>query len=172
MARDLVPAPQFGASSSKKRVQSGDLINATLRAGNEITIYADKVPADKAYHWGYGFTDRQASQTSFVYLDLRASGNGSGTADEEINGQLVLAVTDSTQEDVLAKRYFESLEDLRASQDDPRSERIMMPEHQPGAQEDRHLELRVVADASSDGYEVDSDAGSAAAQINYGVVSL
>lgn len=170
MARDLYPDAEFGARASKKRVTAGDLNQQTLQAGNEITIYADKVPADKLYHWGYGFRDRQASETSFVFADLVASGNGTGNAGDNISGQLVLAVTDSTQEDVLAREYFDSLEDLRESETAALSERLMMPERQPAASEDRHLELRVVADGSSDGVEVDPSASTA--QINYGTVSV
>lgn len=163
MARKLTPATQFGSSASKKRVSESDLTGATLRAGNEITVYSNRVPADKAYCWGYGFSNREAGENSFVYADFQ---NSAGSA---INGQLVLAVTDSTQEDVLAKRYFQSLEDLRAAASDPRTERILMSEMQPAASEDRHLELRIVADSSSDGDTV--SASNSDVKLNYGTVN-
>ncbi|WP_436909946.1 hypothetical protein [Halosimplex marinum] len=164
MARKLVPETQYGSRSSKKRVSEGDLLDATLQAQNEITVYEDKVPADKAYHWGYGFSNREAGETSFVYADFQNS------TPAAISGQLVLAITDSTQEDVLAKRYFQSLEDLRAAESDARSERIVMSEMQPAASEDRHLELRIVADSSSDGDTVSP--GDSSVKLNYGTVNV
>jgi len=163
MSRRLRPETQFATSADKKRVSAEDLTGATLQAGNEITVYSNQVPADKAYCWGYGYSNREAGENSFVYADFQ---NGSGNA---IAGQLVLAVTDSTQEDVLAKRYFQSLEDLRAAEADARTERILMSEMQPAASEDRHLELRIVADSSSDGDTVDPSASSA--KLNYGRVN-
>jgi hypothetical protein len=162
MARKLAPRAQFGTGSDKKSLPASATQTADLVAGNEVTVYAEQVPADKVYHWGYGTPDRDG-MSSFVYADLQ---NGNGNA---ISGQLVLAVTDSTQEDVLAKRYFESLEDLRAAQSDERTERILMPEMQPAAGEDRHLELRVVADAGSDGDTYDP--ANSTINLNYGTVS-
>lgn len=165
MARSLRPNAQFGTRSDKKRVQAGDTTSTTLRAGNEITIYSEKVPADKVYHWGYGFSDRDAGETSFVYADLKDN----SSTPVNLEGQLVLAVTDSTQEDVLAKRYFQSLEDLRAAEADNRTERILMSEMQPAASEDRHLELRVVADSASDGLTYSPS--NSTVKLNYGTVS-
>lgn len=161
MAQRLRPETKFGTASGKKRVGEGDLIGATLNAGNEVTVYADQVPSDYYYHWGYGFSNREAGETSFVYADFVEAG-----AQNNISGELVLAITDSTREDVLAKRYFQTLEDLRAAEADNRSERILMSEMQPAAQEDRHLEVRIVADSSSDGDVVDTSNSSV--KLNYG----
>lgn len=166
MARSLQPIPQYGVQSDKKRVTEGDLTSATLRAGNEITIYADKVPADKVYHWGYGFNNKESGQTSYVYADIKDD----SSSPVDIKGQLVLAITDSTQEDVLAKRYFESLGDLRAALNDKRTERPTMAEMQPAASQDRHLELRIVADAASDGKTVGPS--NSDVKLNYGTVSV
>lgn len=160
MARRLRPSTKFGTASDKRRVSEADLIEADMNAGNEVTVYENQVPADFIYHWGYGFSNREAGETSFVYADLQNSG------DSAINGELVLAITDSSQEDVLAKRYFQSLEDLRAAESDNRSERIIMSEMQPGAREDRHIELRVNADSASDGDTLSSSNSSV--KLNYG----
>lgn len=138
-------------------------MSATMNAGNEVTVYSDQVPADFVFHWGYGFSNREAGETSFVYADFQ---NSSPAA---IDGQLVLAITDSSQEDVLAKRYFQSLEDLRAAESDNRSERIVMSEMQPGAREDRHLELRINADSSSDGDTLTP--AQCSVKLNYGRVN-
>jgi hypothetical protein len=156
----LTPNAKSGENSDKKRVTDADLDEPDLVAGNEVTVYEEQVPADFAYHWGYGFSNREAGQTSFVDFDFQ---NSAGNA---IQGELVLAITDSSQEEVLAKRYFESLGDLRDSVASDRTEKILMPEMQPAAREDRHLELRINADSGSDGDTVSS--ANSDGKLNYG----
>jgi len=158
----LSPDTRSGHGSDKRKVSAGDLDEPDLVAGNEITVYQNQIPADYRYHWGYGFANREAGETAFVFADFQNSG---GSA---IDGELVLAITDSTGETVLAKRYFESLGDLRAAASDDRTERIMMSEMQPAAREDRHLELRISADSSSDGDTV--SAANSDIKLNYGRV--
>ncbi len=171
MARNLRPMPYYGSTASKKPITIGSFQSATLVAGNEITVYADEVPADKLYTWGYGSTSRDAAETSFIYADFRAGGGGSGSADDELTGEVVLAVTDSTQDDVLARRSIGSIEDLRESQGESLSEKLMLPEHRPPAGQDRHLEIRIKADGNSDGKEFDPTAASAECQFYFGSVS-
>jgi len=160
MPQMLTPNAKSGERSDKRRVTAADLNEPSLVAGNEVTVYAQEVPADFGLHWGYGYSNREAGQTSFVDFDFQ---NSNGNA---IDGELVLAITDSSQETVIAKRYFQSLGDLRDSVASDRTEKILMPEMQPAAREDRHLELRIVADASSDGDTVSS--ANSSGKLNYG----
>jgi len=162
MSRTLTPDTRSGHNSGKRKVSADDLDEPTLVAGNEIVVYENQVPADKRYHWGYGFANREAGETSFVYADFQNSN------DNAIDGELVLALTDSTGEDVLAKRYFQDLGDLRDAVNDDRTERIMMSEMQPAAREDRILQLRLVADSSSDGDDV--SASNSDIKLSYGRV--
>jgi len=134
---------------------------ATLNEGNEVTVWSEQVPADKVYAHGFGSGSRNNGRTAYVYAALVASGNGTGTDGDPIEGDLVLAITDSEQRDVLARYEFSDLESLADAEADARTDRPLEPVLEPLASEDRHLEVRVIADVASDGVEVDPTDSSA-----------
>lgn len=162
MADQLVhnkAARSLANSGSPSTIRPSQLENATLNAGNEVTVWSKKVPADKVYAHGHGTNDRQVGSEAFIYVDLLADGTGTGTDGDSIEGDLYAVITDSEQRDVHARYQIGDLETLAAARDDNRTERPMQPVRVPVAREDQHLELRVVADDASDGTVVASDSG-------------
>jgi hypothetical protein len=159
VSRDLLPSYQFGRRVSTLRIDEDDIQNKTLQAGEEITIWSTQVPADKAYVWGFGPDDRNAGNANYVYSTFKPTGNGSKTDGDVINdADVVLAITDSTQEDTIAKTTINpDAGDLNDAVSDDRTDRPVVPEHAPGATEDKHLELRLRARSGADGAEVAND---------------
>lgn len=154
-----MPRLQFGNRASPQHIDEADINDKTLQAGEEITIWSNDVPADKAYLWGYGPDSRQAGNANYVYGEFLESGAGSGTDGNVINdADVVVAVTDSTQEDTLAKTTLgPDAGDLADAKADDRTDRPVFPEHAPGATEDKHLELRLRARSGADGVVVGND---------------
>ncbi|AUV82070.1 hypothetical protein C2R22_10760 [Salinigranum rubrum] len=169
MSRDLMPNYQFGRAVSPKRVDEADINDRALQAGEEITIWSTPVPADKAYVWGYGQDHREAGDANYIYAEFLEDGSGSGTDGNTIrDAEVVVAVTDSTQEDTLAKTTLgPDAGDLADAKADNRTERPLFPEHSPGATEDKHLQLRLRARSGADGVVVGNDSD---VHIGYGVV--
>jgi len=133
----------YSGSSNPKFIGGDHLDNATLQAGEWITIWSDMVAADTVEFWGFGPRNRKAANASFAYCELVASGNGDGAAGDNIDkGQLRFAIVDSTGDDV-RRRTYGDLGDLTDAQSDSRTERPMNAELQPGASEDKKLELQV-----------------------------
>ncbi|WP_251329582.1 hypothetical protein [Haloplanus pelagicus] len=172
MSRDLLPSDQFGRRVSTVRIDEGEInSDRELQAGQEITIWSTQVPADKAYVWGAGPDDRNAGNANYVYAMFKATGNGSGGfADGDVieDADVVLAITDSTQEDVIAKTTINpDAGDLDDAVNDDRTDRPVLPEHAPGATEDKHLELRLRARSDADGARVGTDSN---VHLGYGQV--
>ncbi|ELY69329.1 hypothetical protein [Natrinema versiforme] len=134
---------------SPKTIRSSHLEDgATMNAGNEVTVWKSKVPADKAYLHGHGTDNRESGPEAFIYASIQNS------TPEQIEGDLYAVITDSEGRDVHARKEIGDLETLAAAEDDNRTERPMYPVQVPIAREDQHLELRVVADSASDGDEL------------------
>lgn len=169
MSRSLMPNYQFGRRVDPLRIDESNLENKTLQQGEEIAVWNDQVPADKAYVWGYGRDNRDAGDANYIFAELLANGSGTGTDGNVIrDAQLVVAVTDSTQEDTLAKTTIgPDAGDLADAKADARTERPIFPEHSPGATEDKHLQLRVRAGSGADGIVLANDSD---VHIGYGQV--
>lgn len=168
MSRDLLPNYQFGANASPSSVSPGEFLNKTLTKDEEMTIWHEKVPADKLYVWGVGPNNRQAGQANFTFAELLATGTGAGNDGDVIrDADIVLAVTDSTRENTLAKTTLGNAGDLADAKAENPSDRPILPEHGPAASEDRHLEIRVRAGAGADGIEVADDSN---VSLKYGIV--
>lgn len=153
--------PRIADAGTKKSIKDSDMTGATLNAGNQVTVWSEQVPADKLYAHGYGSDSRNNGRTSYIYADLVASGAGTGSAGDSIGGDLELVVTDSQQKDVLARYSLGDIQSLRDAASESRTDRPTHPALAPLAQEDRHLEIRVTADAGSDGVVVDPSASDA-----------
>jgi len=168
MARDLLPAYQYGRRVSPRSVSAGDFQNKTLVQDEELTIWSEKVPADKLYTWGLGPENREAARANFTFFEFLASGTGSGTDGDVIrDADVVLAITDSTQENTLAKTTLGRAGDLADAKAENPSERPILSEHTPAASEDRHLEIRLRAGSGADGIEVANDSNGS---LKYGIV--
>jgi hypothetical protein len=161
MSQQMRESPRVAGAGTKRSIKSSSLEGATLNAGNEVTVFSTQVPADKIYAHGFGSGSRNQGRTAYVYAALVAAGSGTGSAGDAIEGDLVLAITDSEQRDVLARYEFSDLESLADAEADARTDRPLEPVLEPLASEDRHLELRVIADDASDGVVVDPSASSA-----------
>lgn len=168
--RALLPRGQFGDRVSPQPITAADLDNDTLVEGEEITVYSKQVPADKVYTWGAGPHNRDAGNANFAYAKILASGSGTNTDGTTIeNAELYLAITDSVQEDTIAKTQFGVLGDLADAESENRRERPVMGEMRPAASEDRYLEIRIKAlDSTAGGSEIASDSS---VQLYYGQVN-
>jgi hypothetical protein len=169
VSRDLLPRYQFGSRVSPKQIDEADINDRALQAGEEITVWSTQVPADKAYVWGFGRNNRDAGDANYVYAEFLADGTGTGTDGNTItDAEVVVAITDSTQEDTIAKTTLgPDAQDLSDAKADNRTERPIFPEHAPGATEDKHLELRLRARSGADGKVVGNDSD---VHIGYGTV--
>ena len=156
---DLSYNSNLAGAGSKETIRAGDLDQDTLKQDTEVTVYQHPVADDQRLYHGYGVRDSRYA-TGFVGLDLVASGNGAGAVGDAIQGDVILAITDSEGKRVLSSVTFESLEELRDSLAESRSERRVEPAMAPFARPGRNLEIRVDADAASDGVEIDPDASS------------
>ncbi|WP_338905236.1 hypothetical protein [Salinibaculum marinum] len=144
----------------KRNIVAADLDQDTLKAGTEVTVWSQKVPDDKVLFWGHGRAQREYAD-AFVFAELLASGNGTGTAGDELSGELVLAITDSQQRRVLASTVFDTLGELADAKADDRTNRPIMAALAPYAKPGRHIEIRIRAASGSDGKELDPSASSA-----------
>jgi hypothetical protein len=169
VSRDLLPRYQFGSRVSPKQIDEANINDKKLQAGEEITIWSAQVPADKAYVWGYGRNSRDAGDANYVFAEFLESGNGTGVDGNVIrDAEVVVAITDSTEEDTLAKTTLgPDAGDLADAKADNRTERPIFPEHAPGATEDKYLQLRLRARSGADGVEVGNDSD---VHIGYGTV--
>jgi hypothetical protein len=154
MAGQLYRETDLYNRGSKEPISSSDLDTETVKANTEVTIWSKQVNQDQVLFHGHGSHVRDVAE-AFAYLDLVATGNGSGTDGDPINGKLVLAITDSDQRRVLRSITFDELDELRDAASENRSERPIEEAHAPFARPGRFLELRVEADTASDGYEID-----------------
>jgi hypothetical protein len=148
---------RLGQIGEQKPIRGADLDNATLNAGNAVTIWSKQVPADKVLWHGHGPDNNERAGSTFVYAELFANGNGGGTDGDNLTGDLELAITDSEQRDVVVRRGFGDLSTLKDAKSDNRTERPQLAAQAPFASQDRHIELRVISDSNSDGKEVAND---------------
>lgn len=158
MSMDLRPNYQYRHAVSPRSVSPGDITPKTLVKGEELTIWSDVVPADKLYTWGLGPDNRDAGSANFTFAEFLASGTGAGTDGDVIrDADVVLAITDSTQENTLAKTTLGRAGDLADAKAENPSDRPILPELGPAATQDRHLEIRLRAGSGADGVEVATD---------------
>jgi len=149
--------PRLGQRGQQKPIRGADLDNATLNAGNAVTIWSKQIPADKVLWHGHGPDNNERAGSTFVYAELLANGTGTKNDGEDLTGDLELAITDSEQRDVIVRRGFGDLSTLKDAKSDNRTERPQLAAQAPFASQDRHLELRVIADSSADGAVVATD---------------
>lgn len=154
MPRELVRAPDWTSAGDKEPIPAGELSAESVKADTEVTVWEKQVGQDQRLLHGHGPREKSYAE-AFVALDLVASGNGTGTAGDDIDGKLVLAITDSDQRRVLASTTFESLGQLRAAANQDRTDQIVEDILGPYAKPGRHLEIRVEATPGSDGVEID-----------------
>lgn len=141
---------------SKETIRASEFDGKILSDGEEITVWTEPVNQDQLLYHGYGVRARGFAE-AFTGMDLvNAAGN-------PIDGDVVIAVENSEGDRTLASTTFESLEELRDSLEETRSDRIVEAAHTaegdlagPG----RQLAVYIVADSSSDGDEIDPDASS------------
>lgn len=159
MPANLRRAEGYYNLGEKKPVTATDFDQVTI-GSNETTVWSTPVPGDKVAWFGAGSHVRELAE-AFVYCDLVASGNGTGTAGDAIEGELVAVYTDSEQRHVLASTSVDSLGELSDAVEDTRTDRPVMEAQGPHANPERHLEFRVLPADSATGKEVDPDASSA-----------
>jgi len=149
MSETLTPAPAIKEAGQVRTIRQDELEAVTVRDGNETTVWSEQVPADKIYAHGAGGSNRNVGRVVFGYCSLVDD------AGNDIEGQLVAAITDSQQRRVLAETDYGDLSSLADAANEPRTERVKFPALDPVARRDRHIELRVEADPGSDGATLD-----------------
>lgn len=154
MPREIRRARGWYDVGDKEPINAGDLDTVTLKADTEVTVWSKQVAQDKRLFHGHGSHVRDIAE-AFIGMDLLASGNGAGADGDEINGKMVLAITDSDQRRVLASTTIDSLSQLRDALAETRTDRIVEEAMGPYAKPGRHLELRIEATSGSDGVELD-----------------
>lgn len=159
MAEQLSRYPEWYMAGDKVPIDAADFEQDTLKAGTEVTVYSREVNQDEILLHGHGPHQRDQAE-AFVGLDLVASGNGTGNAGDDIQGQVILAITNSDGTRVKADKEFDSLAQLRDSLAESRTDRIVEELMVPYAKPGRNIEVRVRAASGSDGVEVDPSASS------------
>lgn len=151
---------------NKEVVRGEDLRQVQL--DDEGFTVAFEVEGDNVhrYHHGYGSGDVDSASISFAEADLVASGNGTGTAGDQINGTVRETYYYDEQHERIKKigRKF-TLEELR---NPARSEGVPLPMRTEGVADDEHQVLEIKTTASDSGEEVDPTASTA--QIPYSQV--
>lgn len=142
------------ADADKKSIKGGQLNQATVREGDDVTLYRERRPDDKTQWFGHGGENRMSGNTAHKYADLVASGDGSGTEGDQLQGDIIVAITDSDGR-ILAERQFGDSQELADAADDARTERPTQPAVGPVLGQGRYAEVIFNADAESDGAEVD-----------------
>jgi hypothetical protein len=152
--------PQLYEAGDKEPIRAGALEQTTVKAGTEVTVWSYQVAQDELAFHGHGRPDREYAE-AFVGLDLVATGNEAAAAQgDNIDGDVILAITNSDGTRVKASTTFDSLEQLRDALAEARTDRIVEPALAPYAKPGRNLEVRIDAASSSDGYEIDPDGSS------------
>jgi hypothetical protein len=159
MPEQLYREPDLYDTGSKEPIPASAFDQDTVKAGTEVPVWSKQVGNDQILFHGHGPADREFAE-AFVGLDIVASGNGSGGAGDNIQGELVLAITDSDQRRVLASTTFDTLQQLRDALSESRSDRPVENALGPYAKPGRHLEVRINSDPATDGYEIDPSASS------------
>jgi len=144
----------------KKPVKASAMEQTTLRAGDDVTVLREKRPDDKTQFWGHGGKTRDYGNLAHKFADLVASGNGTGTEGDQIEGDIIVAITDSDGR-ILAERQVGDIDTLAAAANDSRTERPLMPSYAPYLKQGRYREVIINADSASDGVELDPSASSA-----------
>ncbi len=159
MPKSLTRYPEWYQAGDKEPIEAGDLNQVTLKEGTEVTVWSRQCANDEILMHGHG-SHLDSVAEAYVGLDVVASGNGALNAGDNINGKVVLAITNSDGTRVLADTTFDSLSQLRAALAQDRTERIIEELLTPYAKPGRNLEIRVRATSASDGAEVDPAASS------------
>lgn len=144
----------------KHPVGAGDLDQDTVKVDTEVTVFQEEILEGEVAWFGAGSHEREVAE-AFIFASLVASGAGAGTAGDPITGDLMAVITDSRGKRVLAETTVDSLGELADAEADSRTDRPIQEALGPYAKPGRHLEFRVVADAASDGMEIDPAASSA-----------
>lgn len=139
---------------NQKPVKASHLDQTTVRAGDDVTLYRQRVPDDKEQWFGHGGQDRRSGNTAHKYADLVASGNGALTAGDALEGDIIVAITDSDGR-ILHERQVGDVDTLADAATESRTERPTMPAMAPTAPTGRYLEVIFNADPAADGAEVD-----------------
>lgn len=150
----LETTPKLARSGDKEPIPASEFMQATLRAGAEVTVWSKPVAQDEFLAHGHGPEARDYAE-AFVGLDLVATGNGDASAGDAIQGSAILAITNSGGNRVLASVTFDSLQELRDALAESRTDRIVEAVMAPYARPGRNLEIRIDADETSDGAEID-----------------
>jgi hypothetical protein len=145
--------------ANKKSIKARDLDGTqTLSAGQDITVLRERRPDDKVQWFGHG-TDDDEGRTAYKYADIVASGAGTGAQGDPIEGEVVVAITDSDG-NVLADHTVGSCEELREMAGEARTDRDRFPALAPWMKQGRYREVLINVDDTSDGVQLDTDASS------------
>jgi hypothetical protein len=147
------------AFSRDFNVSNFDSFGGELTAGKYVEIGRFTVPAETEYSWGYGRANNPENQ-GYLYVDLEATGSGSGNDGDAIEGNIRFMVESATGRKTEVVADFDT-EKLDASKSD-RGKQVPLPEQVGSsiATEDSHLVIEFDPVSANDGYDVDSSGDS------------
>lgn len=138
---------------NEKAIEADDVKAATLDKDRWVPIWEQQSTKSLKYFPGYGVGDRRG-QAGYSDLDLTATGNGTGTAGDNINCELRWEVyNDANQDDPAAFGPYFTSGDLRAAVSEDRTNKTLTPMQRIGAPEDGYLVLAAKVKDSQDGVE-------------------
>lgn len=143
------------AAANKKQLTAADLNDGqTLRDDAYVSIAEIEGTKKKYYSHGYGTTNRFDGDTGYAYADLQVD-DGSGTI-VNASGTLRLVAYHSTDMEIPKAIMDEyDLDDLRASEAEARSDRLIVPfQTTAGVAEDEVLAFEVKVESANDGHTV------------------
>lgn len=144
-----------------------DLRTVTLYEDTYRDILKERSTESAKYYLGHGMRSRDDPNAGYFYVDLRATGNGTGAADAEVGGLVRFVVYADSEDEVPIVGDQFNLRDLREAASDARTERPVLPLQLPGAGKDKAIAIQARSDSASDGAEVGSGAASANVLIPY-----
>lgn len=132
----------------------------TLRQGEFVPCLSKRVPKDTVLAVGFGTDERNSGRSAFGYVNVVASGDGTGAAGDLCTGILWYRIRDTRNRRTKEDTPTGDVADLADAEEDSRTERPMQPVMEPAGRPDQFVQMGIVADANSDGYVVDPSASS------------
>lgn len=159
--------------SEREYFTEDDLEQTQVREDGWVPVAVKKADNTELLALGFG-TESRDGRFGVAEADLVASGNGAGTAGDEIEGELRGRIYFSDKyDDAKSKHLNETLRQLRQSVSSSRDNKVLMPWDIPTpmyAKRDQVIVYEVKAAEGYGGYEVDS--GNSVAELPYSRIPI
>lgn len=150
--RDAERAKNFGV---RQTFVEGDVDTTTLSSDMYMDIISKTSTESAKYFLGHGANSRDDANAGYFFAELHATGNGGGTAGDDIDGTYRFVVYEDSEDEVPVVGPTYPSGDLRDAVSANRTERPVLPLLVPGAGKDKSIAVQLEADSDADGKEVD-----------------